>query len=172
MLQKPSQNQIAELFFRTAGLVASGSGDADSARAVSVRTLATFGISNEHAAYRDGSGLSRHDYVTPRALVRVLDAMHRAPWADLYRSALPLAGVDGTIANRMKNSPAANNASAKTGTLDKARSLSGYVNSADGHVVIFSMMCNSFTVPNREVERVQDLLVSTLAGLRIANSTR
>ena len=171
MLQKPSQNQIAELFFRTAGLVASGSGDADSARAVSVRTLATFGISNEHAAYRDGSGLSRHDYVTPRALVRVLDAMHRAPWADLYRSALPLAGVDGTIANRMKNSPAANNASAKTGTLDKARSLSGYVNSADGHVVIFSIMCNSFTVPNREVERVQDLLVSTLAGLRVANST-
>ena len=111
--------------------------------------------------------MSRHDYVTPRALVRILDVMHQAPWGDLYRRALPLAGVDGTISSRMKNTPAAGNANAKTGTLDKARSLSGYVNTADGHLIIFSMMCNSFTVPTREVERVQDLLVSTIAGMRV-----
>lgn len=166
-MQKPSQNQIAEILFRTSGLVNSGVGSADSARAVAARTLASFGIGAEQVAYRDGSGMSRHDYVSPRALVRVLSVMQSAPWGDLWRKALPLAGVDGTIANRMKNTPAAGNANAKTGTVDKARSLSGYVNTADGRLVIFSMLCNSFTVPNREVERVQDLLVSTIAGLRL-----
>ena len=124
------------------------------------------GIATEHVAYRDGSGLSRHDYVTPRAILQVLDAMRRAPWGSMFRLSLPLAGVDGTIANRMKNTPAAGNASAKTGTLDRTRALSGYVTSADGRVVMFSMIANSYTVPTREVDRVQDLLVATLAGMQ------
>ena len=168
-MQKPSQNQIAELLFRTAGRVGSNDGSADSARAVGARTLALFGVTNADVAYRDGSGLSRHDYVTPRAIIRVLDSMRRSPWFSIYRDALPLAGVDGTIANRMKGTAAAGNAHAKTGTVDKARSLSGYVTTADGHLVLFSMLCNNFTAANREVERVQDLLVSTLAALRIVD---
>lgn len=163
-MQKPSQNQIAELLFRTSGYVTSGDGSLDSARAVGARTLAGWGITAQDAAYRDGSGLSRHDYLTPRAVVRVLDAMHRSPWYDLFRNALPLAGVDGTIGNRMKGTPAQGNAHAKTGTLDKARSLSGYVTSSDGRLLFFSLLCNNFSVPTREVERVQDLLVSTMAG--------
>lgn len=163
-MQKPSQNQIAELLFRTSGYVTSGDGSLDSARAVGARTLAEWGITTQDAAYRDGSGLSRHDYLTPRAVVRVLDAMHRSPWYDLFRNALPLAGVDGTIGNRMKGTPAQGNAHAKTGTLDKARSLSGYVTSSDGRLLFFSLLCNNFSVPTREVERVQDLLVSTMAG--------
>ncbi|MEO7522070.1 MAG: D-alanyl-D-alanine carboxypeptidase/D-alanyl-D-alanine-endopeptidase [Gemmatimonas sp.] len=169
-MQKPSQNQIAELLFRTSGLRVSGSGSADSARAVGTRTLAAWGIRNEDVAYRDGSGLSRHDYVTPRALLRTLDAMRRAPWFDAYRNALPLAGVDGTLRSRMRGTAAAENARAKTGTVDKARSLSGYVTSADGRLVMFSMLANNFTVPTREVERVQDLLVVALANAHLADS--
>ncbi len=166
-MQKPSQNQIAELLFRTSGLKVSGVGSADSARAVGARTLAMWGVRNEDAAYRDGSGLSRHDYVTPRALVRVLDAMRQSTWFEAYRTALPLAGVDGTLRNRMKGTPSAGNAHAKTGTVDKARSLSGYVTTADGRVVMFSMLANNFTVPTREVERVQDMLVVALASLSL-----
>jgi len=167
-MQKPSQNQIAELLFRTAALVTTGSGSADSAQAVGARTLAEWGITSADAAYRDGSGLSRHDYLTPRAVVRVLDAMRRSPWAALYRESLPVAGVDGTIGNRMRGTPAQGNAQAKTGTLDKTRALSGYVTTADGRLVLFSLLANNFTVPTREVERVQDLLVSTLAGRSLA----
>ncbi|HEY0929376.1 MAG TPA: D-alanyl-D-alanine carboxypeptidase/D-alanyl-D-alanine-endopeptidase [Gemmatimonas sp.] len=165
-MQKPSQNQIAELLFRTSGYVTSGDGSADSARAVGIRTLAEWGITGQDVAYRDGSGLSRHDYLTPRAVVRVLDAMHRSPWYTMFRDALPVAGVDGTIANRMKDTPAQGNVHAKTGTLDKARSLSGYVTSSDGRLLFFSLLCNNFSVPTREVERVQDLLVRTMAGGR------
>ncbi len=165
-MQKPSQNQIAELLFRTTGLHVTGDGSADSARAVGVRTLATFGIGSNDIAYRDGSGLSRHDYLTPRAVVRVLDAMRRSSAFEAYRDALPIAGIDGTIANRMRGTAAAGNARAKTGTVDKARALSGYVTTTDGHLVLFSLLCNNFTVPTREVDRVQDLLVSTIAAFR------
>ncbi|MCC6241254.1 MAG: D-alanyl-D-alanine carboxypeptidase/D-alanyl-D-alanine-endopeptidase [Gemmatimonadaceae bacterium] len=168
-LQKPSQNQLAEMFFRTSGRVGTAHGSADSARAFAARALAQLGVAAEQAAYRDGSGLSRHDYVTPSALITVLSAMHRSPWAKLYRESLPLAGVDGTIANRMRNTPAAGNANAKTGTLDKTRALSGYVTSADGRTIIFSLIANNYTVPTREVDRVQDLLVSTLASLSFAS---
>ena len=170
-MQKPSQNQIAELLFRTSGLFVSGSGDADSARAVGARTLSAWGVQNEDVAYRDGSGLSRHDYVTPRGVVRVLDAMRKSAWFDAYRSALPLAGVDGTLRSRMRGTTAASNAQAKTGTVDKARALSGYVTTADGRLVMFSMLANNFTVPNREVERLQDLLVVALANARLGGAT-
>ena len=169
-LQKPSQNQIAEMLFRTTGATVTGVGSADSARAVAVRTLEKWGIGATDAAYRDGSGLSRHDYVSPAAIVKVLTAMRAAPWFDVYRNALPLAGVDGTLRNRMKHTPAGGNAQAKTGTVDKARSLSGFVTSADGHQIVFSMLCNNFTLPTREVERVQDLLVVMLASSRFGPS--
>ncbi|HYW33130.1 MAG TPA: D-alanyl-D-alanine carboxypeptidase/D-alanyl-D-alanine-endopeptidase [Gemmatimonas sp.] len=168
-MQKPSQNQIAELLFRTTGLHVTGIGSADSARAVAARTLAALGVRNDGVAYRDGSGMSRHDYVTPRALVQILDAMRGSATFDLFRNALPLAGVDGTLRNRMRGTPAAGNAQAKTGTVDKARSLSGYVRSADGRLVMYALLCNNFVVPTREVERVQDLLVVAIAGARLAD---
>lgn len=163
-MMKPSQNQIAELVFRTSGLVASGSGSQDSARAVGTRALNNWGIPSTDIAYRDGSGLSRHDYLTPRAVVRVLDVMRTSPWFTTFRDALPVAGVDGTLKNRMKGTPAQGVVHAKTGTLDKARSLSGYVTSSDGRLIMFSLLCNNFTVPTREVERVQDLMVAIIAG--------
>jgi D-alanyl-D-alanine carboxypeptidase/D-alanyl-D-alanine-endopeptidase (penicillin-binding protein 4) len=82
----------------------------------------------------------------------------------VWYDALPIAGVDGTISERMKGTPAANNVHAKTGTVDKARSLSGYVTTAGGRTLIFSFLCNNFTVPNREVERVQDAILVRLAA--------
>lgn len=162
-MMKPSQNQMAELLFRTSGIVASGSGSLDSARAVAVRTLSAWGISASDVAYRDGSGLSRHDYLTPRAVVNVLNAMLLSPSYELYRDAMPVAGVDGTLKNRMKGTAAEGVVQAKTGTLDKARSLSGYVKTADGRTLLFSFLCNNYTVPTREVERVQDLLAAMMA---------
>lgn len=163
-MEKPSQNQMAELFFRTTALAITGSGSTDSAQALGARTLAGWGIDANDIAYRDGSGLSRHDYVTPRAIIKVLEAMRTSPHAAIFRESLPIAGVDGTISSRMRGTPAQGNVRAKTGTLDKTRSLSGYVTTADGRTVLFSLLCNNFTVPNREVERVQDLLATMLAS--------
>ena len=164
-LEKPSQNQIAEILFKTLALERTGVGTADSGRAVIERQLVAWGIAPTSFAVRDGSGLSRHDYIAPDALVRILDAMRRGPNFAVFRDALPLAGVDGTIANRMRGTAAAGNVHAKTGFVDKARSLSGYVTTADGRLLVFSLLCNNWTTPQREVDQVADAIAVRLAGL-------
>jgi D-alanyl-D-alanine carboxypeptidase/D-alanyl-D-alanine-endopeptidase (penicillin-binding protein 4) len=164
---KPSQNQIAEMLFRTSALKATGTGRADSARAVVTRQIAQWGVPPMEAVVRDGSGLSRYDYISPRTAVRVLNAMRRAPTFQTYYDALPIAGVDGTIRNRMKGTPAENNVHAKTGSVAMARSLSGYVTTADHHMLIFSFLANNWTVPVRSVERVQDAICVRLASMQL-----
>jgi serine-type D-Ala-D-Ala carboxypeptidase/endopeptidase (penicillin-binding protein 4) len=165
-MAKPSQNQIAEILFKTLALEKTGVGIADSGRRVVERQLLAWGAQPDGFAVRDGSGLSRHDYVTPETIVRVLEAMRKGPDFPVWYDALPIAGVDGTIASRMKGTPAERNVHAKTGTVDKARSLSGYVTTADGRLLLFSFLCNNFTVPTREVERVQDAILVRLASSR------
>ena len=164
---KPSQNQIAEILYKTVALEKTGVGTADSARRVVERQVRGWGAENDGFAIRDGSGLSRHDYVTPETIVHVLYAMQLHRDFSAFYDGLPVAGMDGTIASRMKGTPAERNVHAKTGTVDKARSLSGYVTTADGRVLIFSFLCNNFTVPTREVERVQDAMLARLAAARL-----
>jgi D-alanyl-D-alanine carboxypeptidase/D-alanyl-D-alanine-endopeptidase (penicillin-binding protein 4) len=168
-MQKPSQNQLAEAIFKTIGREITGVGSADSARAAIERHLLTWGIGPADAAVRDGSGLSRHDYLTPRAVVRLLTVMQHHPAFDLFFAALPIAGVDGTIGSRMRGTPAEGNLRAKTGTLDKARSLSGYVTTRDGHQLVFAMLCNNWTGSVRDVERVQDAIGAYLASVAMAD---
>ena len=166
LLEKPSQNQIAEILYRTIALEKTGVGTPDSGRVVVQRQLAAWGADTAGHAVRDGSGLSRHDYVTPETIVRVLDAMRKHAEFRTFYDALPIAGVDGTISSRMKDTPAQGNVHAKTGTVDKARSLSGYVTTADGRVLLFSFLCNNFTVPTSAVEQVQDAILVRLASSR------
>lgn len=165
--EKPSQNQIGELLFKTLALARTGVGTADSAQQVVTRQLLAWGAQPDGFAVRDGSGLSRHDYVSPRTLVTVLDAIRRSPDFRIFYDALPIAGVDGTIRNRMNGTPAEGNVHAKTGTLDKARSLSGYVTTADGRMLLFSALANNYTVPTRRVDQVTDALGARLASIRL-----
>jgi D-alanyl-D-alanine carboxypeptidase/D-alanyl-D-alanine-endopeptidase (penicillin-binding protein 4) len=120
---------------------------------------------------RDGSGLSRYDYLSPETLVRVLSTIRKDTAFNALYDALPIAGVDGTIANRMRDTPAQGNVHAKTGFIANARSLSGYVTTADGHLLIFSALCNNWTTSVREVERVQDAIAIDLASLRMGGAT-
>jgi len=163
-LMKPSQNQIAEMLFRTLAI----GKPADSARAAVERQIVSWGVVVPgEAVVRDGSGLARYDYISPRTVVRILDAMRKAPTFQTFFDALPIGGVDGTIRNRMKGTPAEGNVRAKTGSVAQSRSLSGYVTTADQHMLIFSFLSNNWTVPVRSVERVQDLIAARLAGMRL-----
>ncbi len=166
--EKPSQNQIGEILFKTLALEKTGVGRADSAARVVERQIIAWGAAPDGFAVRDGSGLSRHDYVSPRTLVHVLDAIRLHPDFKLFYDALPIAGVDGTIRNRMKGTPAEGNVHGKTGTLDKARSLSGYVTTADGRLLIISALCNNYVTPTRRVDRVTDALGAYLAAMRMS----
>jgi D-alanyl-D-alanine carboxypeptidase/D-alanyl-D-alanine-endopeptidase (penicillin-binding protein 4) len=161
---KPSQNQIGEILLRTLGLERAGTGSADSGRRVVERQMAAWGVDTAGFVVRDGSGLSRHDYVTPETIVKILDTMRKRPDFKVFYDALPIGGVDGTIATRMRGTPAQGNVHAKTGTVDRSHALSGYVTTTDGHMLLFSFQANNYTVPNGEVERVQDWIAAQLAG--------
>src|SRR5690606_32812821 len=125
VLEKPSQNQVAEILLRTLGLEKKGSGLPDSGRRVVEEQLRAWGVDTTGFVIRDGSGLSRHNYLSPEAIVRVLNAMRLHPDFEIFYNSLPIAGVDGTIANRMRGTPAQGNLRAKTGSVDRSRALSG-----------------------------------------------
>jgi serine-type D-Ala-D-Ala carboxypeptidase/endopeptidase (penicillin-binding protein 4) len=163
---KPSQNQVGEMLFKQIALQATDTGTAAVARHVVADRLVTFGARPDGYLIRDGSGLSRHDLVSPETLVHVLDAMRRSGNFDLYYASLPIAGVDGTLEHRMRGTPAEGNVHGKTGTLSNVRSLSGYVTTASGRMLLFSILCNNYLVPTDYVTRVQDTIAVHLAELR------
>ena len=165
--EKPSQNQIGEILLKTLGRVRTGVGSADSGAAVVRGQLLAWGASADGFVVRDGSGLSRHDVVTPETLVKVLAAIRADTAFAAFYHALPIAGVDGTIRTRMLGTPAQGNVRAKTGTLDMVRALSGYVTTFDGRLLLFSILANNWTVPVREIEIVQDSIAVRLAQLRV-----
>jgi serine-type D-Ala-D-Ala carboxypeptidase/endopeptidase (penicillin-binding protein 4) len=167
MILKPSQNQIAEALLRTIGLERTGVGTADSARQVVARQFTEWKIPSDGYVVRDGSGLSREDLISPETIVSILDVMRRSKNFDLFYRSLPIAGVDGTIRTRMQNTPAQGNLHAKTGTLGMVRSLSGYVRTADGRLLEFSILCNNWMTPQASVDRVADAIGVALAELRL-----
>lgn len=165
---KPSQNQIGEVLLRTLGLERGGEGSADSGSVVVARQLAAWGIpSTDFVAY-DGSGMSRHDLVTPRTIIRILSAIQKDTAFAAFYESLPIAGVDGTLRNRMKETPAANVVRAKTGDLEFVRSLSGYATTASGERLIFAMLSNNFTGQSSEIARLMDAISVRLATYRSA----
>jgi D-alanyl-D-alanine carboxypeptidase/D-alanyl-D-alanine-endopeptidase (penicillin-binding protein 4) len=126
--------------------------------------LQAWSVGPDGLIQRDGSGLSRYDYVTADALVTILmhvdrDDRLRAP----FESALPIAGRDGTLANRMKGTAAEGNARAKTGSMANVRGLSGYVTAADGEPLVFSIIANNFETPAATITDVEDKIVVRLA---------
>lgn len=174
VLEKPSQNQVAEVLFKTLGLEGTGVGSADSGRRVVESQLLVWGAARDGFVVRDGSGLSRHNYVTPETIVRVLAVMRNDPAFQVFYDALPVAGVDGTLEHRMRGTPAFGNVRAKTGYIDRARSLSGYVTTMNGtgRVLLFSFLCNNFTTTVKEVEKVQDEIAARLAAVPLAAPER
>jgi len=152
---KPSQNLYTELILRTLGKVAPppvttpgastfGQTSEDLGLEAVKSFLKTAGIQPESLVLSDGSGLSRNDMITADASVQLLTFMSRHRFADVFRAALPIAGVDGTLRNRLRNTAAENNLRAKTGSLSSAASLSGYVTTASGEKLAFSIMVNNY----------------------------
>jgi len=163
---KPSQNQIGEILLHTLGLERTGVGSADSGAVVVRRQLLAWGAEHDGFVVYDGSGMSRHDLVTPETIVKVLFAIQQDTAFSAFYEGLPIAGVDGTLRTRMQHTPAAGNMHAKTGTLEFVRSLSGYVTDADGERLVFSMLDNHYTARVDSVSRFQNDVGALLAAYR------
>jgi D-alanyl-D-alanine carboxypeptidase/D-alanyl-D-alanine-endopeptidase (penicillin-binding protein 4) len=164
-MMKPSQNQLAEIFLKTIGLELTGVGSADSGMRRVREQLLAWGAREDGFALRDGSGLTRNNFISPESIVHVLASMRNDPLFPVFFEALPVAGVDGTLRSRMRGTPAEDNVRGKTGTLARASALSGYVATLDGENLVFSRLCNNFTTPANAVTGMQNRIAIMLASL-------
>jgi D-alanyl-D-alanine carboxypeptidase/D-alanyl-D-alanine-endopeptidase (penicillin-binding protein 4) len=163
---KVSQNLHAELTLRLLGrlfadqeasqglaaarAMADEGSIADGARVVR-QFLLTAGVDPEDFFFYDGSGMSANDLIAPRAYTTLLTYAARQPWGDAWKATFPIAGVDGTLSGRFKSSALAGKLIAKTGTLNEVNALSGYLTSANGKTIVFSILVNGH-LPGSEVE--------------------
>jgi serine-type D-Ala-D-Ala carboxypeptidase/endopeptidase (penicillin-binding protein 4) len=120
------------------------------------------GIAEDDVIQTDGSGLSRHDMVTPRAFVALLQFAQTQPWFPAYYASLPIAGVDGTLNERMKNAVITGRIHAKTGSVSHVRTLSGYADTPGGRRLIFSFLSNNQGGKNHETHDALDGLCEAM----------
>ena len=169
---KESVNLNAELILRTLGrergemaalpgAIGKERGDDEAGLAVIRVWLARAGIPTSRLALHDGSGLSRLNLVTPDSSARLLLSLSRTAAAAVFRESLPISGRDGTLGGRLTG--IIDRVSAKTGSLTYDNSLSGYITTADGKGLAFSIMCNDQTGRSNST-RLIDQIVTLLAA--------
>lgn len=162
-LMKRSQNMYAETLVRTLAWHRSGLGSYERGRAEVETALAEMGIDPGTYAFMDGSGLTRYDLVSPDQIVTLLKRMRQSDHWETWKDLQPIAGVDGTLKNRMKETAAAGNVRAKTGTISNVRCLSGYVTTADEEELVFSFMLNGHLTSSRSADAITDKVLTLLS---------
>jgi serine-type D-Ala-D-Ala carboxypeptidase/endopeptidase (penicillin-binding protein 4) len=172
VMAKISQNLHAEMFLRAAARQKTGDPSADAALQFEQDFRVGVGLKEDDVVMSDASGLSRKDMVSPQSEVSLLRWVTEQPWAATYRSVLPVAGEDGTLMDRMKNTPAAGNVWAKTGSLTHVDSLAGYATSTRGAHLVFSFIVNNHNLKPKAATDVLDALtvamVEELGPRRVA----
>ncbi len=159
-MDRQSDNFTAEMLLKQLGAVRGTGGTSSAGAAVVVDELREGGIPVAGVRIADGSGLSLDDRLTVRALAALLisfwndESMHATVWG-----ALPIAGVSGTLRNRLQTGPARGVVRAKTGTTDEASALSGYVRSR----YAFAVLENGSPVAYWQAHTAEDRFVTALA---------
>jgi D-alanyl-D-alanine carboxypeptidase/D-alanyl-D-alanine-endopeptidase (penicillin-binding protein 4) len=139
---KVSQNLHAELILRMLGKAFAKDGSLAQGTRVVRQFLVDAGVSDSDFFFYDGSGMSMDDRVAPRAYTQLLAYASRQAWGKPWRDTFPVAGVDGSLAGRFRNSPLKGKLWAKTGTLNETNALSGYLTTVSGKTLAFSILVN------------------------------
>jgi D-alanyl-D-alanine carboxypeptidase/D-alanyl-D-alanine-endopeptidase (penicillin-binding protein 4) len=150
LINKISQNLHTEMLLRTAARQNGLWSSPEEMLKTPQDFYAAAGIAPDDIMQTDGSGLSRHDLVTPRAIVTLLEYAQRQTWFAPYYGSLPVAGIDGSLQDRMKATLAAGRIHAKTGSVEHVRTLSGFAETPSGRRLIFSFLSNNQGGKNHE----------------------
>jgi serine-type D-Ala-D-Ala carboxypeptidase/endopeptidase (penicillin-binding protein 4) len=162
---KVSQNLHAELLLRLLGKLYGNDGSLAQGTRVVRQFLVNAGVSDADFFFYDGSGMSMDDRIAPRAFTQLLSYASRQSWGAGWRSTFPIAGVDGTLVGRFRNSPLKGKLWAKTGTLNETIALSGYLTAASGKTLAFSVMINGHRPgSNAEVSAVEKICEAIAAS--------
>ena len=150
LVNKISQNLHAEMLLRTAARQNGMWSTPEDLLKVPQDFYAAAGIAPDDVIQTDGSGLSRHDLITPRAAVTLLKYAQGQTWFAPYYASLPVAGIDGSLQDRLKGTVAAGRIHAKTGSVEHVRTLSGFAETPSGRKLIFSFLSNNQGGKNHE----------------------
>jgi len=165
---KTSQNLHAELMLHSLGASYPCWQGSTVAGARLVRAfLIRAGIAPDDFLFYDGSGLSSHDLVTPRATTQLLAYAAKQPWFPNFKAALPIGGVDGSLQSRFSGQDEPQlkgKVFAKTGTLGESRALSGYLTTASGQTLIFSILVDNHLPATTADRRLTDQIVALIAA--------
>ncbi|MFS0555994.1 D-alanyl-D-alanine carboxypeptidase/D-alanyl-D-alanine-endopeptidase [Brevibacillus sp. 179-C9.3 HS] len=162
-LNKRSDNYYAEMLLKTLGAAKKGSGTAAAGAEVVQETVASLG-GNITFDMMDGSGLTRYNLISARQIVAVLEGMTKQSTFGAFNESLPVAGMDGTLKNRLKETPAANNLHAKTGSMTGVNTLSGYMTTKGKEKLIVSIMFNGYVEDEELFTKMQDQIITILAS--------
>ncbi|MGO9590016.1 MAG: D-alanyl-D-alanine carboxypeptidase/D-alanyl-D-alanine-endopeptidase [Candidatus Acidiferrales bacterium] len=173
---KASNNLHAELLLHAVAHEKLGLGSTAAGLKIEEDFLRAAGIPDGDVILSDGSGLARDDLVTPRAMVILLRYAARQPWGNDFLSTLSVAGVDGTLEDRMKKSAATGLIEAKTGTLEHDHALSGYATTLRGEYLAFAIFCNNDAQhgpgASAPIDAIAKAMIETLGGGRGSASAR
>jgi len=151
LVNKISQNLHSEILLRTAARQQGRWAKSDDLLKFPEEFYARAGIAPGDVVQEDGSGMSRHDLVTPRALVALLLYAQKQSWFPVFFGSLPVAGIDGTLSDRMKKAGMMGRIHAKTGSVTHVQTLSGFADTPGGRRLIFSFLSNNESVQDHEV---------------------
>jgi serine-type D-Ala-D-Ala carboxypeptidase/endopeptidase (penicillin-binding protein 4) len=166
-MDKQSDNFFAEMLVKGLGRDFRGSGTTAAGLRVLRATMDSYGLPRSGYRVHDGSGLSYADRLSARAVTRLLRVMCAQADYPAFDASLSVAGIDGTLAQRMRGSAAAGDFHGKTGTLSIASCLSGYVTDAAGHELVVSMLMNGRPMNVWAAHQAQDAIAETLARARL-----
>ena len=159
---KVSQNLHAELLLRLVGAVKGKTADVAGGLEVVRSFVSLAGITSDDLALYDGSGLSRRTLVSPHAVVKLLRYIAQQSWGASFQEALPVAGVDGSLSERLAEPATRGRVRAKTGTLGHVNALSGYAQTASGRQVVFSILSNNHNLTSKNATGVIDDVVRAI----------
>ena len=156
-----SQNFFAETLLRQLGKQFGGNGSWREGREVEGRFLVdSVGVDSTQFALSDGSGLAGNNLVTPLTFTRILAWMRRHPAYDAFAAGLPQSGERGSLSRRFVGTPLEGRVRAKTGSISRVNTLSGYVERADGKVLVFSIQANHHTLgSSRMIPAIDSIVV-------------
>jgi serine-type D-Ala-D-Ala carboxypeptidase/endopeptidase (penicillin-binding protein 4) len=164
VINKVSQNLHAEILLRLLGREKGTAGTVEGGLEVLTGFLNQAGVPPEQYVFYDGSGLSRQNLVSPHAIVQLLSYASTQTWGGSFRESLPVAGVDGSLADRLTNLDPRAHVYGKTGSLGGVKALSGYATTVKGQQVAFSILSNNFNLPNKRVTDTIDNIVEAIVN--------
>jgi D-alanyl-D-alanine carboxypeptidase/D-alanyl-D-alanine-endopeptidase (penicillin-binding protein 4) len=156
-VNKRSNNLYAEQIYRRIG-----NGDLRTAERQTMRFLNEEGINARYFVFADGSGLSRRNLVSPEGLARLLAVMTQHEEAIPFRASLAQSGERGsTLRYRLTDL----NTNGKTGSMERVRSLAGYVETTSGRELAFVVFANNYPRSSAAITSITDQIIRELASL-------